>query len=149
MPQPVQYRFESGALGPEPPIKRLMTDTEIAGDLAHPDRSRCQQRLQPPFQIYTLRRVHTWGFQVVFLFLGLGQTLFSYLSWRSRFIPRWLAGLGIVASSIMTVVALGIIIWPRLYSLVTMAYMAPMGIYEIVLGLWLLILGIRPVPSAQ
>jgi hypothetical protein len=99
--------------------------------------------------IYTLLRVHTWGFQVAFLFLGLGQTLFSYLWWKSRFIPRWLAGLGIVASSIMTVVALGIIIWPGLYSLVTMAYMAPMGIYEIVLGLWLLILGIGPAPSAQ
>ena len=101
----------------------------------------------PPAQandlIYTLLKVHSWGFQFGFLFLGLGQAAFSYLWWRSRLVPRWLAGLGIVASTVMAVVALGIIAWPGLYGLVTMAYMAPMGLYEIGLGLWLLIRGIR------
>jgi uncharacterized protein DUF4386 len=101
-------------------------DPRAAGDLA-----------------YALIRVHSWGFQVGFLFLGLGQAVFSLLWWRSLLVPRWLAGLGIVASSIMAAMALGIIVWPPLYSLVTMAYMAPMGLYEIGLGLWLLIAGIR------
>jgi hypothetical protein len=93
--------------------------------------------------IYALLKVHVWGFQFGFLFLGLGQAAFSYLWWKSRYIPRWLAGLGMVASAIMAAAALGIIAWPRLYTLVTMAYMAPMGLYEIGLGLWLLIRGIR------
>ena len=39
--------------------------------------------------------------------------------------------------------ALGILVWPPLYRIVTMAYMAPMGLYEIGLGLWLAIRGIR------
>ncbi len=93
--------------------------------------------------VYTLVRVHGSGFQVGFFFLGLGQALFSWLWWKSRYVPRWLAGLGLFASSLMAVMALGIIIWPPLFGLVTMAYMAPMGIYELGLGLWLLARGIR------
>ena len=93
--------------------------------------------------MFTLLRVHSYGFQVGFLFLGLGSALFSYLWLKSRYIPRWLAVLGLFASLVMAVVALGIIVWPGLYGVVTMAYMAPMGIYEIGLGLWLLVKGIR------
>ena len=92
---------------------------------------------------YALVRVHSWGFQVGFLFLGLGQFVFSWLWWRSRYVPRWLAGLGLAGSSILAGMAIGIIVWPPLYSMATMAYMAPMGLYEIGLGLWLLIAGIR------
>jgi hypothetical protein len=93
--------------------------------------------------VYALMRVHIWGFQFGFLFLGLGQILFSYLWWKSRYVPRWLAGLGMVASSLLAAMALGIIIWPPLLSIVTMAYMAPMAAYEIGLGLWLLVKGVR------
>ena len=92
--------------------------------------------------VYALMRVHMWGFQFGFLFLGHGQILFSYLWWKSRYVPRWLAGLGMLASSVLTLMALGIILWPPLLSLVTMAYMAPMGVFEIGLGLWLLIRGV-------
>lgn len=93
--------------------------------------------------VYTLIRVHSSGIQVGFFFLGLGQALFSWLWWKSRYVPRWLAGLGLVASSVMAAMALGIIIWPPLFGLVTMAYMAPMGVYELGLGLWLLVRGVR------
>ena len=103
-----------------------------------------------PYKVhaYSFLRLHICGFKLGFLFLGLGQTAFSYLWWRSRYVPRWLAGLGIVASSIMAAMALGIIIWPPLYSIATMAYMAPMGIYEIGLGLLLASRGIRVPESA-
>lgn len=92
---------------------------------------------------YALSRVHGWGFQVAFLFLGLGQLAFSLLWWRSHYVPRWLAGLGVVGSAIMAAMALAILIWPPLYRVVTMAYMLPMGVHEIGLGLWLLVCGIR------
>lgn len=92
---------------------------------------------------YALLRVHGSGFQVGFLFVGLGQLVFSWLWWKSRYVPRWLAGLGLLGSAIMTLMAIGIIVWPPLYRIVTMAYMAPMGLYEIGLGLWLAIRGIR------
>ena len=99
--------------------------------------------------VYALIRVHGWGFQVGFLFLGLGQIVFSWLWWKSRYVPRWLAGLGMLGSSIMVVMALGIIVWPPLYRIVTMAYMAPMGVYEIGLGLWLAFRGIRIPAGAE
>jgi uncharacterized protein DUF4386 len=93
--------------------------------------------------VYALLRLHGRGFQVAFLFLGLGQILFSILWWRSRYIPRWLAGLGIFASAIMAAVAIGTIVWPPLAGIVTLAYMAPMGVYELALGLRLLVRGVQ------
>jgi hypothetical protein len=104
--------------------------------------------LQTQALVYALMRVHMWGFQFGFLFLGLGQILFSYLWWKSRYVPRLLAGLGIFASSLLTAMAIGIIVWPPLLAMVTMAYMAPMGLYEIGLGLWLMVKGVRLGPAA-
>ena len=92
---------------------------------------------------YALVRVHSWGFQVGFLFLGLGQLVFTWLWWQSRYIPRWLAGLGLLGSTLLAAMAIAIIVWPPVYGMVTMAYMAPMGLYEILLGLWLLVRGLR------
>jgi hypothetical protein len=96
---------------------------------------------------YSLFRVYDSTFNVGFLFLGLGSAVFSYLWWKSRYIPRFLAGLGIFASSLMAVVSLALIAWPSLRA-TGMAYMMPMGLYEFGLGFWLLIKGIRP-PVAQ
>ena len=98
--------------------------------------------------MYALLRVHLYGFQVGFLFLGLGSALFSYLWFKSGYIPRWIAVWGMAASAIMAVVALIVIVYPPFYGMVTMAYMAPMGLYEIGLGLWLLIRGIKIPDSA-
>lgn len=92
---------------------------------------------------YSFLRIHNAGLQVGFLFLGLGSTMFAWLWWRSRYVPRMLAGLGIVASLIMTVSALTYIIVPPVMQTVGPAYMAPMGLFEIGLGLWLLVRGIR------
>lgn len=92
---------------------------------------------------YALIRVHMYGFQVGFLFLGLGSTLFSYLWLRSGYIPRLFAAWGIFASLLMAVVSLVLIISPGLLSVITLGYMAPMGIFEIGLGLWLLFNGVR------
>jgi hypothetical protein len=98
--------------------------------------------------MYALLRVHLYGFQVGFLFLGLGSAAFSYLWLKSGYIPRWIAAWGIFASLIMAVVALIVIVYPPFYGMVTMAYMAPMAIYEIGLGLWLLVRGIH-IPAAE
>jgi hypothetical protein len=114
----------------------VFTAVELIGDrpyLATADAGQLQVLM------YAMLRVHLYGFQVGFLFLGLGSALFSYLWLRSGYIPRWIALWGIFASSIMAVVALIVIVHPPFYAMITMAYMAPMAIYEIGLGLWLLI----------
>ncbi|MEA3051010.1 MAG: hypothetical protein QOG84_2846 [Sphingomonadales bacterium] len=98
---------------------------------------------------YALVRVHSWGFQPGFLFLGLGQALFASLWWRSRCVPRWLAGLGIAASLVMAAMALAITVWPPLFLKLGVAYMMPMGLYEIGLGLWLVVRGVAPAGQAR
>jgi hypothetical protein len=91
---------------------------------------------------YALLRVDGAGFNVGFVFLGLGSTLFSYLWFQSRYIPRVIAAWGMFASSVMAIVTLAIMVFPALSAL-GLTYMAPMGIYEFTLGFWLLVKGIR------
>ncbi|HEX3943842.1 MAG TPA: DUF4386 domain-containing protein [Rhizomicrobium sp.] len=92
---------------------------------------------------YASLHIYGAGFNVGFVFLGLGSALFSYLWLKSRYIPRLIAGWGIFASSMMAASMLVIIIFPNLAEPLSVFYLAPMGIYEIGLGLWLLIKGIR------
>lgn len=92
---------------------------------------------------YTLLRVRGTGFNIGFVFLGLGSTVFSYLWLKSRYIPRALAALGIFASSVLAIVPLAVMAFPGLAAVVGLTYMAPMGLYEFALGFWLLIKGIR------
>lgn len=77
-----------------------------------------------------------------FILLGLGSAIFAYLLFKSRYIPRTLAGWGVFASLLLTVYALVIIVVPDAGAL-QMAAMLPMGIYEVSLGFWLLLTGAR------
>jgi hypothetical protein len=79
---------------------------------------------------------------VGFILLGLGSTVFACLLLKSRYVPRALAVLGIVSSLVLAVVTLAIIVFPGLGAL-GLTYMMPMGVYEVGLGLWLLIKGIQ------
>ena len=82
------------------------------------------------------------GFQIGFAFLGLGSTVFSYVWLKSHYIPGGLALLGIFASFVLALGSLGNLAFPGL-SVIGMSYMAPMFFYEVGLGLWLLIKGLR------
>ena len=75
-------------------------------------------------------------------FLGLGSTLFSYLRFKSRYIPRALAALGIFSSLVLAIVTLTIMVFPALGA-IGLTYMAPMFFYEVGLGLWLLVKGLQ------
>jgi hypothetical protein len=90
----------------------------------------------------TFLRVYGDSFNIGFLFLGLGSAVFSYLWWKSRYIPRVLAAWGIFASAVMALVSLALIVFPGL-SAMGMTYMMPMGLYEFGLGFWLLVKGIQ------
>lgn len=100
----------------------------------------------PPEQAQALAhafvRVYADSFNVGFFFLGFGSAVFSWIWWKSRYIPRALAGLGIVASLIMALMSVVIIVYPPAARL-GITYMLPMGLYEFGLGFWLLIKGIR------
>ncbi len=84
------------------------------------------------------------GMNVAFVLLGIGSSLFAYLLLKSGYVPKAIAAWGIFASSLLAVGTLIVIVFPAAGGAVGMAYMAPMGIYEVGLGLWLVAKGIRP-----
>ena len=101
---------------------------------------------QQPLLVNEVVRLYGDAFNIGFVFLGLGSTLFSYLWLKSGYIPRLLAGWGIFASLVMALMNLAIVVFPTLSKL-GITYMMPMGLYEFGLGFWLLIKGIQTLPS--
>jgi hypothetical protein len=83
------------------------------------------------------------GFYIGFVFLGLGSTVFAYLLFKSRYVPRALSGWGIFASLVLAIGSLAVILSPWFAANASMAYMVPMFFYEVPLGLWLLVKGVN------
>lgn len=88
--------------------------------------------------------LHTAGFNIGGIFLGLGSTVFSYLLFKSKYIPRTLAGWGIFASLLLLISFFAILVFPNLAGVLTPACYVPIFIFEVTVGLWLLVKGVRP-----
>jgi hypothetical protein len=88
------------------------------------------------------------GFHISMTFLGVGSTLFFFLFYRSRYIPRLLASLGVGSSVLMMMVSLGALIFPT-YAGTFQYGWGPIGVAEITTAFWLLIVGIRPLQSNE
>lgn len=84
-----------------------------------------------------------WALLVAFVFLGFGTAVFAHLWWRSRFIPRLLAGLGFVGALMLAFGSLAIMVFPALQRVLGLYHMMPLGLFEVGLGFWLLIKGVR------
>lgn len=82
------------------------------------------------------------GMNMGFILLGLGSAVFAYLLYQSRYVPRLIAGWGVFASLLLATYALSIIVFPKAGSL-QLVPMLPMGVYEVTLGFWLLLRGVR------
>ena len=78
------------------------------------------------------------------MFFRLGSTVFAYLGLKSRYIPRGLAALGVFSSLLVVVVTLAIMVFPGWAAVVSPAYFVPSLIFEITLGFWLVVRGIKP-----
>lgn len=89
------------------------------------------------------------GYRVGFIFLGLGSAVFSYLWFKSNYIPKALAALGVFSSLLMATCNFVFIIFPSLAKVTGMAYMAPMGVFEVSMGFWLLLRGLRPSETVE
>jgi hypothetical protein len=84
---------------------------------------------------------HDAGYTIGMVFLALGCMVSSYLFFKSGYIPRLLAAFGFLAYLVMLLGCVLTTIFPD--APIGLAFYAPAGIYEITIGLWLLILGIR------
>ncbi len=93
---------------------------------------------------------HGAAYNVGLVFAGLRSTAFCYLWFKSGFIPRALAGWGMVASFLMGACAFLFIIFPELAKVVPVAiYGGPIFVFELTMGFWLLLKGLRPYRVAE
>jgi hypothetical protein len=84
-----------------------------------------------------------WQFITSAWIFSVGSTLFSYLFLRARSIPVWLAWLGIFGSVLLAVL-LPVQFIGLLKGAATDYIWAPLAVFEVVLGFWLIIKGVGP-----
>lgn len=87
---------------------------------------------------------HGAGYNVAMIFFGLGSTVFSYLFFKSRYIPRALAGLGIFSSLLVAICTFIFVVFPELENVLGASFYIPVLIFELTAGFWLLLKGLRP-----
>jgi len=100
-------------------------------------------------QLQTLARLHlknSWDAYYIGLpFWGLASAVCCYLWFRSRYIPRVLAVFGIISSVWCVICAFIFIIFPNFEKTISLSlFDIPLVIFEITLGFWLLIKGLKP-----
>jgi hypothetical protein len=85
------------------------------------------------------------GNRIAALLFGLGSTVFCYLWFKSRYIPRALAAWGILSSLVPIVAPLSTVMFPTLIDVPLRRARSgwPIMTFEVMLGLWLLLKGIR------
>lgn len=94
------------------------------------------------------RSAYGSGVQIWLLFFSLGSTLFFYLFYRSRYIPRPLAAFGVFASIVVGLVSVGSLLLPEHAATIQYGW-ATSFIAEVTTGFWLLIAGIRSVEDGE
>ncbi|MEL1264978.1 DUF4386 domain-containing protein [Pseudoxanthomonas putridarboris] len=88
------------------------------------------------------------GFFIAWMFFGPGSFLFFYLFYKSGYIPRVLAALGMLGSVVMLLGNLVALVFPEYISMVQYGW-APIGIAEITTAFWLMIVGLRSVGGSK
>jgi len=86
--------------------------------------------------------VHDAGYNVAFLFFGLGSGAFCLAWYRSRYIPRVLAAWGILGSILAAASTLVYTLSPALARIVEPTCFVPIGTFELFAGFWLSLRGL-------
>ena len=97
-------------------------------------------------QLSLFLTLHATADQVAFnslgVFFGLGSTLFFYLLFKSTYIPRPLAGWGLLGSVLVPISCFGSLVWPQHAKTLQLGW-APIGLAEVVVGVWLVFKGVN------
>jgi Domain of unknown function (DUF4386) len=78
---------------------------------------------------------------------GIGSCLFFYLFFKSRYIPRLISALGLVASVIWTGLYFVSLVFPEHRSLFQYICFPPMALAEVVTGFYLMLFAVRTEPK--
>ena len=85
-----------------------------------------------------LKELMLAGLDVALILIGIGGTIFSYLFFRSGYVPKILAAWGILTYVTMFFISFVSILMP-LEESIKMIFYAPGGLFELIFGFWLLI----------
>ncbi|MEJ3745356.1 DUF4386 domain-containing protein [Actinomycetes bacterium KLBMP 9797] len=99
--------------------------------LSGADETRALTADQSAALAWVVTSAHGLGYQIGFAFLGLGSAVFSYLLFRSGYVPRLLAGWGVFASAALTVGSVLMIAVPETAPIVNPALFVPIFIFEV------------------
>ena len=78
-------------------------------------------------------------------FFGLAATLCAYLWFKSGYIPKALAGFGVISSAWCVICAFIFLVFPSFNKVVNdYIFDTPMAIFELVVSVWLLFKGLHP-----
>ena len=101
------------------------------------------EQLQAPVGL--ILNAHTSIFSFSMIFLGLDLMVFSYLFFKSKYIPRILAGFGVLSFALIFIHALMYILAPQFAEMPInqIIFWAPSGLFELIIGIWLLSKGIK------
>jgi hypothetical protein len=93
-----------------------------------------------------LRLSSGWdAYYIGLMFYGLGSVVFSYLWFKSRYIPRTLAAWGVFASLFAGFCAFAYLVLPSFGKIVSVNwYEIPIGLFEMATSFWVLARGLRP-----
>jgi hypothetical protein len=97
--------------------------------------------LGDPELVQALYSLQSAMMRVGWMFLGLGSAVFALAWWRSGYVPKVLAGWGVFASLLLAAGPVANMLQPGVAP--AMAYMGPMFFYEVPMGLWLLVRGLK------
>ena len=86
--------------------------------------------------------VRTAGLDIVLIFIGIGATIFCYLLYKSKYIPRALAAWGIFTYLSMLFLALVSILFPNHPVMLETVLYSVGAFFELTFGLWLLFKGV-------
>jgi len=89
------------------------------------------------------QRAASAGITTAWIFLGAGWVLFYLLFLRSRYLPRALAGSGIVTTALLAALAAVMLVFPERTNELKL-FLVPALLTEIATALWLLVKGLHP-----
>jgi hypothetical protein len=107
-----------------------------------------------PDRLQALARIQIAGsfddYYVGLPFFGLAATVCAWLWWKSNYIPKGLALFGVISSAWCVFCAFVYLIFPNFNKIVNdYIFDSPMALFELVVSVWLLFKGLRPVASNQ
>ncbi len=104
-------------------------------------------------QLHALSLLHLAVFydayDIGLIFFSLGSTVFSYLLFRAKYVPRVLAAWGVFASLATIFGVFAMILVPGSISLLGTASTMPIFLYELMIGLWLLLVGVNTAAASK